>query len=69
MELLRIDLLKLASSILIEIVTVPVVLVHELCFYMHHPIKAWLFEKIFELIYLFHLALNHLYLIKAGNIP
>ena len=28
-----------------EIVTIPVVLVDEFYFYMHHPIKAWLFEK------------------------
>ena len=52
-----------------EIVTIPVVLVNEFYFYMHHSIKAWLFEKIiFELVYLFHIALNHLYPIKAGNI-
>ena len=52
---------KLTSSILMEIVTVPVVLVHEFCFYMYHPIKAWLFEKIlFELVYLFHIVLKSL---------
>ena len=57
LELSRIDLPKLTSSILMEIVTIPVVLVDE--FYMHHPVKAWLFEKIiFELVYLFHIALK-----------
>ena len=35
-----------------EIVTIPVVLVYQFDFYMHQPIKAWLFEKItFELGY------------------
>ena len=44
-----------------EIVTIPVVLVDEFYFYMHHPIKAWLFEKIiFELVYLFHIVLKSL---------
>ena len=39
-----------------EIVTIPVGQVDE--FYMHYPIKAWLFEKIiFELVYLFHIVL------------
>ena len=61
LELSRIDLPKLTSTILMEIVTVPVVLVDEFCFYMHHPIKAWLFEKIiFELVYLFHIVLKSL---------
>ena len=41
-----------------EIVTIPVTLVDEFCFYMHHPIKVWLFEKIFELVYLFHIVLK-----------
>ena len=60
-ELLRIELPKLTSSILMEIVTIPVVLVDEFYFYMHHPIKAWLFEKIiFELVYLFHIVLKSL---------
>ena len=46
-----------------EIVTFPVDQVDELYFYMHYPIKAWLFDKIlFELVYL------NLYRIKAGNI-
>ena len=45
LELSRIDLPKLTSSILMEIVTIPVVLVGEFYFYTHHPIKAWLFEK------------------------
>ena len=52
-----------------EIVTIPVVQVDEFYFYMHHPIKNWLFEKIiFGLVYLFNIVLNHLYPIKAGNI-
>ena len=52
-----------------EIVTIPVVLVHEFYFYMHHPIKTWIFEKIiFELVYLFHIVLKYFYPIKAGNI-
>ena len=60
-ELSRIELPKLTSSILMEIVTIPVVLVDEFYFYMHHPIKAWLFEKIiFELVYLFHIVLKSL---------
>ena len=60
LELSRIDLPKLTSSILMEIVTILVALVDEFCFYMHHPIKVWLFEKIFELVYLFHIALKSL---------
>ena len=61
LELSRIDLPKLTSSILMEIVTIPVVLVDELYFYIHHPTKAWLFEKIvFELVYLFHIVLKSL---------
>ena len=61
LELSRIDLPKLSSSILMEIVTVPVGQVDEFYFYMHYPIKAWLFEKIiFELVYLFHLVLKSL---------
>ena len=52
-----------------DIVTIPVVLVDEFYFYMHHAIKAWLFEKIiFELVCLFHIVLNHFYSIKAGSI-
>ena len=44
-----------------EIVTVPVVLVDEFYFYIHHPIKAWLFEKIIlALVYLFHFVLKSL---------
>ena len=43
----RIELPKLTSSILMEIVTILVVLVDQFYFYMHHqPIKPWLFEKI-----------------------
>ena len=53
LELSRIDLAKLISSILKKIVTFFVVLVDGFYFYMHHPIKAWVFEKItFELVYL-----------------
>ena len=52
---------KIKSKILMEIVTIPVVLVDEFYFYMHRPIKAWLFEKvIFELVYLFHVVLKSL---------
>ena len=29
-----------------EVVTIPVVLVGESYFYMHHPIKAWLLKKL-----------------------
>ena len=44
-----------------EVVTVPVVLVDEFYFYIHHPIMAWLFEKvIFELVYIFHIVLKSL---------
>ena len=46
LELSRIDLPKLNSSILMEIVTISVGQVDEFYFYMHYPIKAWLFEKI-----------------------
>ena len=59
LELSRINLPKLNSSILMEIVTIPVVQVDEFYFYMHYPIKAWLFEKIiFEIFYLFHIVLK-----------
>ena len=69
LELSKIDLPKLNSSILMEIVTVPVDQVDEFYFYMHYPMNAWLFEKIiFELVYLFHIALKSLYPIKAGNV-
>ena len=61
LELSRIGLPKLNSSILIEIVTIPVGQVDEFYFYMHYPIKAWHFEKIiFHLIYLFHIVLKSL---------
>ena len=57
----RDDLPKLNSCILMETVTIPVGQVDEFYFYMHYPIKAWLFEKIiFELVYLFHIALKSL---------
>ena len=60
-ELLRIDLPKSISRILMEIVTIPVGRFDEFYFYMHYPIKAWLFKKIiFELIYLFHIVLKSL---------
>ena len=59
LELSRIDLPKLNSSLLMEIVTIPVAQVNE--FYMHYFIKAWLFEKIiFEPVYLFHIVLKSL---------
>ena len=61
LELSRIDLPKLNSSILMENVTIPVGRVDEFYFYMHHLIRAWLFEKIiFELVYLFHIVLKSL---------
>ena len=61
LELSRIELPKLNSSILMEIVTIPVGQVDEFYFYMHYPIKAWLFEKIiFELVYLFYIVLKSL---------
>ena len=57
----RIDLPKLTSSILMKIVTIPVALVDEFYFCMHHPIKTWLSEKIiFDLVYLFHIVLKSL---------
>ena len=40
LELSRIDLPKLNSSNLMEIVTIPVGQVDESYFYMHYPIKA-----------------------------
>ena len=53
LELSRTDLPKLTLSILMKTVTIPVVLVDEFYFYMHHLIKTWLFKKIiFELVYL-----------------
>ena len=53
LRLSRIDLPKLTSSILMDIVTIPVLLVDEFYFYTHHLIKALIFEKIiFELVYL-----------------
>ena len=59
LELSRIDLPKLNSSLLMKMVTVPAGQVDE--FYMRCPIKTWLFEKIiFELVYLFHIVLKSL---------
>ena len=46
LELLRIELPILTSSILIKIVTIAVVLVDQFYFYMHQPIKACLLEKV-----------------------
>ena len=46
LNLSRIELPKLTSSILMEIVTIPVVLVDLFYFYIHQPIKPGLFEKI-----------------------
>ena len=61
LELSRIELPKLNSSIIMKIVTIPVGQVDEFYFYMHYPIKAWVFEKIFfELVYLFHIVLKSL---------
>ena len=45
LELSRIKLPKLTSSILKEIVTISAVLV-EFCFYMHQSMKAWLLQKL-----------------------
>ena len=69
-ELSRI-LPKLTASILMETVTILVVLVDQFYFYMHQPIKPWLFEKIIfwaSLSLHFHMVINYLYPIKAGNI-
>ena len=60
MELSGIDLPKLTSSILMEIVSIPVVLVDEFYFYMHLPIIAWLFEKI-----IFWTSLSFSYSLKS----
>ena len=59
LELSRIDLPKLNSSLLTEIATIPIGQVDE--FYMHYPIKVWLFKKIIvELVFLFHIVLKSL---------
>ena len=48
-----------------EIVAIPVILVDEFYFYIHHPVKAWLSEKItFELVYFFHIVLKSLILLR-----
>ena len=47
---------KIFTKINSEIVTIPVALVEEFCPYMHHPIKVWIFEKIFDIGYLFHIV-------------
>ena len=46
LDLSRIELPKLTSSILMKIVTIPAALVNQFYFYMHQPVKPWLFEKI-----------------------
>ena len=69
LELSRIELPKLTSSILMGIVTIPAGLVDQFYFNMNQPMKAWLFEKTFELVYpsIFIWFKNHLHPIKAGN--
>ena len=65
-ELSRIELPKLTSCILMEIVTILVVLVDQFYFYMHQPIKPWPFELVYLCVFIrFE---NHLYPIKADNI-
>ena len=44
-DLSRIELPKLTSCILMEIVAILVVLVDQFNFYMHQPINPWTFEK------------------------
>ena len=70
LELSRIELPKLTSSIFMGIVTIPVGLVDQFYFNMNQPMKAWLYEKSFELVYLwiFISFKNHLHPIKASNI-
>ena len=51
---------KIFTKVNSETVTIPVALVDEFCSYMHHPIKVWLFEKIFDLDYLFHIVIKPL---------
>ena len=46
LELSRIELPKLTSTILMKIVTISVNVVDQFYFYMYQPIKPWLFEKI-----------------------
>ena len=46
LELSRIELPKLTSTILMKIVTISVKVVDQFYFYMYQPIKPWLFEKI-----------------------
>ena len=63
LELSKIGLPKLNSSILMEIVAIPVGQVDEFYFNMHYhyPIMAWIFEKtIFGLIYIFRIVLKSL---------
>ena len=50
LDLSRIELPKLTSSILTKIMTI--VLIDQFYFYIHQPIKSWLYKKvIFELDY------------------
>ena len=66
LELSRIELPKLSSSILIEIVTIPVALIDQFYFYMYQSIRAGLFKKIIielgyhwaSLFLNFHIVLN-----------
>ena len=63
LELWRKELPKLTSSILMGIVTIPVVVIDQFYFYMHQPIKIWLFEKILcwaSLSLHFHMVLKSL---------
>ena len=52
-ELPGIELPKLTSSILKKIVTILVSLIYRFYFYIHQPIKTWVFEKkiVFEIDY------------------
>ena len=43
-EIIENNFPKLTSSILMEVVTIPVILVDDLYFYMHHLIKALPFQ-------------------------
>ena len=51
LELSRTELPKLTSSILMEILTIPVALVDQFYLYMRQPINAWLFEVILVELY------------------
>ena len=45
LALLRIELPRLTSSKLIELVAIPVDVVDQFCFYVHQATNLWLFEK------------------------